>query len=64
MVTSEVDDANPRPFISHDGASERFATANPLFASSHPFQHPFGMRPFLFGSQASDAFGDTPSRLG
>jgi len=49
--------------FSHDGASERFASAIPLFASSHPFQHPFGMFRFLFGSQASDAFGDPPSRF-
>ena len=67
MVTSEVNDVNPRSFMSffsHDRASERFASAIPLFASSHPFQHPFGMFRFLFGSQASDAFGDPPSRLG
>jgi len=64
MVTSEVDDVNPRPFISHDGAAELFALVWNFFTSSHSFHHPFGVRPFLFGSQAFYAFGDTPSRLG
>ena len=50
--------------FSHDGASELFALVGNLFASSHPFLHPSGMRPFLFGSQAFYAFGDIPSRLG
>ena len=64
MVTSEVEYVEPRPFISHDGASELFALVWDFFTSSHSFLHPSGMRPFLFGSQAFYAFGDTPSRLG